>query len=217
MILGIIRVLGIIFFVYLTWRNLRENYEENKIVIYSWLALLSFFVGGRVIYGLVNFGIWNDNWTSWFSVWNKPGMDYVGGFLVLLIIGAVFSRMNSWKIIPFLEDGLVNNLILMVFLLSDEFIRTRLDLKIGMYLLFIVLMLFLVKLAKNKYRSLTWYKSGKKGFAFLITMFLSFLLLGFLGLYLKVRLIFSILYWVISLLSIIELCILGDIYEGRKK
>jgi hypothetical protein len=216
MSLGIVRVLGIILFAYLTWRNLRENYEEDKIVTYSWVALLSFFVGGRIIYGLVNFGVWNDSWMSWFSVWNKPGMDYTGGFLALFIASIVFAKMNSWKIIPFCEDGLINELVLLIFLTIDELIRTKFDLKIGVYLLFLILMTFFVNFIKGKYRSLVWYKSGKKGFTFLSTMFLSFLILGFLGLFFQLNIIYSILYWVISLISLVELCILGDVYEKRK-
>ncbi|MFA6185292.1 MAG: hypothetical protein WCT51_00230 [Candidatus Shapirobacteria bacterium] len=213
MSLGIIRTFGIILFAYLTWRNLRENYEEDKIVTYSWIALLSFFVGGRIIYGLVNFGVWNDNWMSWFSVWNKPGMDYVGGFLTLIATSVIFSKMNNWKIIPFCEDGLINNLVLLVFLVADEFLRTKFDLKIGAYLLLLILMVFFVKLTKKKYRSFVWYKSGKKGFAFLSTISLSFLLLGFLGVFFKFNIFYSILYWVISLISLVELCILGEVFN----
>ncbi|HPT66278.1 MAG TPA: hypothetical protein PK257_03155 [Candidatus Woesebacteria bacterium] len=211
--LGIFRIVGIILFAYLTWRNLRNSYEEDKIVTYSWVALLAFFIGGRITYGLVNFGVWNDSWLSWLSVWDKPGMDYVGGFLSLILVNFIFSKVNSWKFIPFCEDGLINSLFLFLFLLVDEFLRSRFDLKVGIYLLFIILMVFLVNLAKRKYRSLVWYKSGKKGFAFLATGFIGFLILGFLGLYLKVNLIYLILYWVISLISAVGLCILGEVFN----
>jgi prolipoprotein diacylglyceryltransferase len=101
--LGIIRIIGVVLFVYLTWRNLRENYEEERVVTYSWLALLGFFIGGRITYGLVNFGVWNDSWLSWFSVWDKPGMNYIGGFLTLVLVGFIFAKVNNWKVIPFLE------------------------------------------------------------------------------------------------------------------
>jgi len=211
--LGIIRILGIILFVYLTWRNLRDNYEEDKIVTYSWIALLSFFVGGRIVYGLSNFGIWNDSWISWFSVWNKPGMSYVGGFLTLMLVNFIFSRMNNWKFIPFCEDSLINTLIFLFFLMIDEFIRTKFDIKTGVYSLFLILMISFVKLAKKKYRSLVWYKSGKKGFAFLSAVFLFFLLLGFLEMIFKLNITYSILSWVVSLISLTGLCILGEVFN----
>ena len=213
--LGILRIIGILLFVYLTWRNLRDNYEEDKIVTYSWISLLGFFVGGRITYGLINFGIWNDSWLSWFSVWNKPGMDYVGGFLSLILVNFIFSKLNNWKFIPFCEDILINVLLLIVFLMGDEFLRTKFDLKVGGYLLLLILLMFFVNLAKKKYRSLVWYKSGKKGFAFFATGFISFLILGILGIVFKVNLIYSILYWIISLISLVGLGILGEIYEKK--
>ena len=211
--LGIVRVLGIILFVYLTWRNLKDSYDEDKIVNYSWIALLVFFVIGRVTYGLVNFGVWNDSWMSWFAVWDKPGMNYIGGFLALMLFNFIFSRINSWKFVPFCEDGLVNTLIFLTFLTADEFMRSRFDLKIGVYLLSSILMIFLAKLAKKKYRSLVWYKSGKKGFAFLVTYLLAFLMLGFLGIAFKANIIYSILYWITSLIFLIGLCILGEVFN----
>lgn len=213
MSLGIIRILGIILFAYLTWRNLRENYEEDKVVTYSWLALLGFLVGGRITYGLVNFGIWNDSWLSWFSVWDKPGMDYIGGFLSLILVNFIVCRVNTWKFIPFCEDGLVNTIWLFIVLMVDEFVRAKLDVKVGVYLLLLILMLTFAVWIKKKYRSLVWYKSGKKGFTFLATGFWAFLILGLLGVYFKVDLIYSILYWVISLISLTGLCILGEVFN----
>lgn len=211
--LGILRILGIFLFVYLIWRNLRDDYEEDKIVTYSWVALLGFLVVGRVTYGLVNFGIWN-NWIDWFSVWNKPGMDYVSGFLSIILVNFLFCKINIWKFWPFCEDSLNSVLIFLGFLLGDEFLRTKFDLQVGIYLLLIVLMVFFLKLAGDKYRALVWYKSGKKGFAFLSTTFLGFLALGLVSFYFKVNLIYSIIYWVISLLSIVRLCILGEVFDN---
>ena len=211
--LGILRIIGIILFAYLTWSNLRNNYEEDKVVTYSWIALLGFFIGGRITYGLVNFGVWNDSWISWFSVWDKPGMDYIGGFLSLMLVNFIFSKINNWKFIPFCEDGLINSLFLLVFLMTDELLRSKFNLKVAIYLLFLILMIFLANLAKKKYRSLVWYKSGKKGFAFLASGFLAFLILGFLGLFFKVSLVYSILYWVVSLIFLTGLCILGEVFN----
>lgn len=211
--LGILRIIGIILFVYLTWRNLKDSYEENKIVSYSWIALLVFFIGGRITYGLVNFGVWNDSWLSWFSVWTKPGMDYIGGFLSLMLTNLIFSRVNNWKLIPFNEDTLFSTLLFLFFLMMDEFLRSRFDVIVGVYSLSLLLMIFLFNFFKKKYRSLVWYRSGKKGFAFLSTVSLFFLILGFLGILFKVNLAYSIGYWIISLISWSGLCILGEVFN----
>lgn len=180
---------------------------------YSWLALLGFFIGGRITYGLVNFGVWNDSWVSWFSVWDKPGMNYIGGFLTLVLVGFIFAKVNNWKVIPFLEDGLINLILLISFLMIDEFVRASFSLEVGVYVLFLVLMMFLAKFLRKKYRSFVWYKSGKKGFVFLVIVFLSFLIMGILGIFFKTSLIFSILYWIISLISLVGLCILGEVFD----
>ena len=213
MSLGIIRVLAIILFVYLTWRNLRENYKEDEVVNYSWVALLGFLVGGRITYGLVNFGVWNDSWLSWFSVWNKPGMDYVGGFLSLMLVNFVFSKVNNWKFIPFCEDTLVNSLWLIMVLMVDELVRSKFDIKVVAYLLLLGVLVFSAVWAKKKYRSLVWYKSGKKGFAFLMTGFLAFLGLGLFGWFFKIALAYSILYWLIGLIYLVGLFILGEVFN----
>lgn len=213
MSLGIIRILGIIIFVYLTWRNLKDNYEEDKIVTYSWVALLAFLVIGRITFGLVNFGVWNDSWTSWFAIWNKPGMNYIGGFLGIMLVNFIFAKINNWKFVPFCEDMLPNILLFLIFLMGDEFVRSKFDLQVGAYVLFLILMMFVLGWAKKKYRSLVWYKSGKKGFGFLITAFLAFLILGILGLYFNISLIFSVICWIISLISLVGLCILGEVFN----
>ena len=61
-------VVGMILFLYLTWRNLREDYKEGVLVSFSWLALLAMVLGGRLLYGLLNWGVWNDNWMDWINM-----------------------------------------------------------------------------------------------------------------------------------------------------
>lgn len=211
--MGIIRFFAILLFAYLTWRDLRDNYEENSVVSYCWMALLLFFISGRITYGLVNYGIWNDNWSSWFSIWQKPGISYVGAFGGLLLANFIFSKIKNWKFVPFCEDNLKNALLLLFFLLLDELVRSNFDLKVGSYLIFLVLTLIYMNIAKIKYRSLVWYKSGKKGFAFLSTLFLSFLILGFIEIAFHSNIFFSIIYWIISLISLTGLCILGEVFN----
>lgn len=45
MSLGIFRILGLVVFMYLLWRDLRDNYGDEKIINYAWIALLGFLVG----------------------------------------------------------------------------------------------------------------------------------------------------------------------------
>jgi prolipoprotein diacylglyceryltransferase len=135
---AIIRTLGIIVFLYLLWRNLRENYKEESLISYSWIALLSFFVGGRVFYGLINWGIWNDSWINWFSVWNKSGTSLIGGLLTVFGITYIICKKEGWKLWSFAEDSLNIFLIFLGFLLLDEFVRSGLNIRVGIDFILVV-------------------------------------------------------------------------------
>jgi len=211
MMLAILRVVAILVFAYLTWRNLKDNYQEETLVTYSWLALIIFFIVARVGYGLINFGVWNDSWINWFTVWNKPGMDYTSGFLGLMLFSFWFSKLNNLKVWPFAEDVIVNVLIFLSVLMADEVIKSKFNLKVGILLLFLILMAFFAKFIKGKYRSLVWYKSGKKGFGFFTTCALGFLLLSILGILFKFDLWVIIIHAILSLISFFGILILGEI------
>lgn len=211
MMLAILRVVAVLVFVYLTWRNLRDNYQEDVLVSYSWLSLIIFLVVARIAFGLINFGVWNDSWTSWLAVWNKPGMDYISGFLGLTLFSLGFAKLNNLKVWPFAEDIIVNILIFLSILMLDEFFRNKFSLETGIFFIFLVLMTFFAKFIKDKYRSLVWYKSGKKGFGFFATGVLGFLLLSILGILFKFSLWVIIFEFILSLVSFLGILILGDI------
>lgn len=211
MMLAILRVVAILVFVYLTWRNLKDNYQEDVLVSYSWLSLIFFFIIARIAFGLINFGVWNDSWISWLAVWNKPGMDYISGFLGLILFSIIFSKLNNLKVWPFTEDIIVNTLIFLSILILDEFFRNKFSLETGIFFILLVVMTFFAKFIKSKYRSLIWYKSGKKGFGFFATGILGFLLLAILGILFKFSLWVIIFELILSLVSFLGLLILGEI------
>ncbi|MDD4937737.1 MAG: hypothetical protein PHX34_01840 [Candidatus Shapirobacteria bacterium] len=212
MSLGIIRILGIILFLYLTWRNLRGNYLEGKLITFSWLSLLGFFVFGRVGFGLLNWGVWR-NWQDWLLVWQKPGMDYLMATLGFILVSFWFGKVNQWKFFAFLEDNLRNFLVFLSILMVDELVRSRFDIKVMAYLV-IFLIAYLVSwwLFKN-YRSFVWYRSGKKGFVFLFTTFLINLLVALVLFWKQDKLILIILSLLVSLISLTGLFILGEVFQ----
>ena len=216
MILGILRVVAIILFLYLLWRNLKESYEEQKIISFSWMALLGFIVGGRLVYGLINWGIWNDSFGDWLAVWTKPGMTYTGAYLGLVLVVWLYGKSQQWKFLSFMEDLMKPLLVYSGFLMIDELIRTKFDLKPLVYLgLLIIIYLVNIWLSK-RYRSFVWYKSGKKGFVLLATNFLFFLAVTVALILFKENIITMILTSIISLISLIGLFILGEVKYERK-
>lgn len=211
--LAIIKLLGIAIFLYLIWRNLKENYQEESLISYSWMALLSFFIGGRIVYGLLNFGVWNDNWYDWFAVWNKPGMSFLGGFLVVFGVTYWYCKKEDWKIWSFAEDSLNIYLVLFGFLMIDEFIRSGLNLEAGVYIVLTIIAFLVSITVRSKYRSFGWYKSGKKGFVFLFVNAIVCFLLAGISFWFKESIIYACLYIISGLISLSGLFILGEVFE----
>ena len=216
MSLGIFRVLGIIVFLYLLWRNLKENYDDQKLITFSWLALLGFLIFGRFFYGLFNWGVWNNDLIDWISVTNKPGMSYIGGYLGLILTSWLFARKEQWKFFAFMEDLSRPFLAMVSFFMLDEFLRSKFDLMSFLFLILMVLLFPLFGFLTKKYRSFVWYKSGKKGFTLLALNFLFFLIVALLLILFKESIVNIVLASIISLVSFIGLFVLGEVKYERK-
>ena len=216
MSLGIIRIVASVVFLYLLWRNLRQSYDDQKIISYSWLALLGFLVFGRLVYGLINWGIWNNDLVDWLSVWNKPGMSYMGAYLGVLLVSWLYARSQQWKFLNFTEDLVRPLLVLIGLMMVDEWIRSKFSWQVLIYILMIILVYMIANWLAGRYRSFVWYKSGKKGFVLLASNFLFFLVLAFVFGVFKDSLANLILASVISLISVVGLFILGGIKYERK-
>lgn len=216
MALGIFRVLGVIAFLYLLWRSLRENYDDQKIISFSWLALLGFLVFGRLFFGLIHWGIWNDDLVDWVLVGSKPGMSYIGGYLGVVLVSWLFARKEQWKFFNFMEDLARPFLVMSGFFMLDELVRSKFSLELVSFLVLIILIFPLFIFITNRYRSFVWYKSGKKGFVLLLLNFLFFLGVGGLLILFKDNLINIVLSFVISLFSLVGLFVLGEIKYEKK-
>lgn len=175
MSLGIFRTLGLIVFMYLLWRDLKDDYGDQKIINYAWIALIGFLVGGRLVYGLINWGVWNDSWISWLSVWNKPGTNYLGSYLGLILASWLVALKNQWKFLSLMDDIVKPTLIFSSLLMFDEWLRSNFFIKLIIYLGLLMFDVVLVNWLRKRYRSFSWYKSGKKGFVVLFNNLLFFL------------------------------------------
>jgi hypothetical protein len=214
MVFGIVKLIGAILFLYLTWRNLRENYQGEKLIAYSWLTLLAFLVGGRVVFGLVNWGVWNENWMDWLALWQKPGFNYGGGTGAILLVTIWYCKINGWKLWSFLEDMTPIIYVLGGFFVIDEWVRSGFGIRVGVWVPVAVLGLIINRLISKKYRSYGWYKSGKKGFGFFFTNIVVCLILALVwGIMLK-NLLVAVIFIVLGLISLVGLFILGEVFSN---
>lgn len=190
-ILGIVAIVG---YLYLSWRTLRDNYQEEDIVAFSWVALLLFLVGGRLAYGFWHWGDWVGRGINWLEFWKIGELNILGGGLLWLSFAILISKDKNWKVWAFLENSLV----------SFWFLLTMFGVIIKDWKLVVALggALGLSFILKKKYRSLVWYKSGKKGFLFFWFFLCFWLILA----------IISKIWWLLgfSLLFASGLFILGD-------
>ncbi len=195
---------------------MRESYDDQKIISFSWFGLLGFFVFGRLFYGLINWGVWNNDLADWISIGNKPGMSYIGGYLGLMFSVWLFTKKEQWKFLSFMEDLIRPFLTMVAVFMVDEIFRTKFTWEPVLYLILIILALLLTKWISGRYRSFVWYKSGKKGFVLLFSNFLFFLTVTPVLILFKESLVNIILASFISLISLIGLFILGRVNNERK-
>jgi len=190
MYLTIIKVIGTAVYMYLVWRKLRQDYKSREVVGYLWLVMIGFFLGGRLVFGVLNWRLWQ-NWWDWLLFWKNPGINYLGAYGGWLWVTYWMAKNFDWKIYPLLEDLTKTTLLLFIFYVFGK--PNFLVMLSGTYLLTVWL--------EKKYRSFGWYKSGKKGFAWLAANL-------FLGVFLAI-ITGQWLYLIISLLSLVGLVILG--------
>lgn len=208
MSLGIFRTIGLVIFMYLLWRDLRGDYGDQKTINYAWVALLGFLLGGRIVYGLVNWGVWNDSWLSWVSVWTKPGTNYLGSFVGLVLASWLMTLKNQWKFMSLMDDIVKPTLIFSSLLMLDEAVRSKFYIKPVVFLGLLIVDLFFINWLRKKYRSFMWYKSGKKGFVLLFNNLWLFLTVAITLIFIKDNIASVILALIISLISGVGLYIL---------
>jgi hypothetical protein len=213
MFFGIIKLVGLVLFLYLTWRNLNDSYKDDLLISYSWLCVLAFMVAGRLTFGIVNWGVWNDKLADWLLFWVKPGFDYWGGLAGIFGITVWLCRQYGWKLWSFLEDMTGTIYLFMAFLLADVLWTRNFDFRVLVYILISVVGYMLSAQISGRYRSLVWYKSGKKGFVFFFTNSIAAVLLLIQAIFYKDRPTVWISYLLLSLISLTGLFILGEVFD----
>jgi hypothetical protein len=134
---------------------------------YLWLVVVVFLVAGRVGYGLINWGVWNDEWQYWLSVFSKPGTSLMTAYLGAILFSVTYLTKKDWKIWGIMEDISKDGLIFLGLFALAETVKISLEMKSVAVLGSLALTYLAVMLIEDRYRSFMWYKSGKKGFVFL--------------------------------------------------
>ena len=183
----LIGVVGCLVYLYLSWRTMRENYREEDIIAFGWVSLIVYLIGSRIAF------VWSDP-RLWLEFWKMNQSYALGGYILWLLLTWLVTMDRGWRFFAFGEDSLIN-------LAWINFIFLLLS---GQWKLMVLLGITCIVawFIKDKYRSLWWYKSGKKGFSFLVVNIVFFIGVAVLtGNY---------LYLIITLLSVLGLAILSN-------
>jgi len=165
---------------------MKENYKEEDMIAFGWVSLIVYLIGSRIAFAY-------DQPKLWLEFWRMNQVNGLGGYALWLLFAWLVTKDRGWKFFAFGEDSLINLafLNLMFFLISFQW----------KFIILILITYIIAWVFKDKYRSLWWYKSGKKGFLFLLANIIFFAGLSVItGNYYLL---------IMSLLSVVSLVMLG--------
>lgn len=177
---GVSLALGFIVTAFLFFKNTREEfYEQDDIIKFITNNFLAWLAGARLFFVLQN---WPElpNWWSIFSPWQYPGLSFIGGLLGLLTINIWHQRQDKFRLWRFSDGATIPLQIFSLSYFLGQFLSSGQTFCAAMSGSLVVICLLSVW-ALRSYRSLTWYPSGKIGFALLSSLALMLLTFGILA------------------------------------
>ena len=165
MVFGILfNILGMIIFLFLFWKKLKEDYISAQI-----FSSAFFIIAGIVVFYLIS-KLYLPSWWFWFSLL---------GFL----IGFVISTLKfGLRIYETLEASFISILPWISFLYLNDSIKNTSWISLLAFA-FTLGIVFLYIFLNSKYKNFSWYKSGRVGFAGLTSMGIYFLIRGLIAIF----------------------------------
>jgi len=166
---------------------MKENYREEDMIAFGWVSLLVYLIGSRIAF------VYSEP-KMWLEFWKMNQSNVLGGYVLWLALTWMVTKDREWKFFAFCEDSLINLawITFVYFLLSWNW----------KLLTLLALTCLVGLLLKGRYRSFWWYKSGKKGFLFLMVN-----IVFFIGISITYN---NYFFLIMSLLSLLGLVILGN-------
>lgn len=176
-------VLAFVFSSFSFWRRLKEDFKEEEIFTLTLTILFFSLFFSRLFFVLLNINIYGLELANWFSLPHKNNFCVVGAFcgaILACFLGAKKIKKEFWEAI----DALSLPIFYIICFSSVGLFLQKGELFLLFYLLVGILGVFLNLHLIKRYRSISWYKSGKIGFLFLVSgiyFFLSLLALAILS------------------------------------
>lgn len=153
----VLNIIGFIFFLYLFWKRLKEDYIANQIfgtAFFSVIGLIILYLISRKFF----FGWW---------FWST-----LVGAILGLSLGVGKYKLKFYETFESASLGLL--VWMALFFLADAVTHSSLSSFIGFVVM--VLLVGLYHFFDNHYKNFSWYRSGKVGFSGLATSAIFFLI-----------------------------------------
>jgi len=181
------------------WRKLREDYADEEIFKTTLILFFSSLFFSRLIFIFFHLEKFDFSLGRWLSISTFPGFSVLGAFWGgVLTLAWMFSKykINIWEGL----DSLSQPLLIFVSLGGLGSFLEKGSLRglafSGVGILGFVVLEFL----RKRYRTFSWYKSGKTGFLFWSTSLYVFALCSILDFVLGVALYLEELFWCLTIL-----------------
>lgn len=208
------RVLAVLMFAYLVWKKTRDELGQDT-NSFLWSALVAFFIGGRVGFGFTDLLNWNTSLWDWLFFWDKQGFNLLVGLVSLVAFVMLYTMFERWNFVELVEDLVIPGVMLSFFWLLPVWLGDKNV--VDMWIVGGLMLVFVLSFWARKYRSFYWYKSGKKGFLFLFSGLIFSILMFVASFVVEMSLFYRYLALVFSLIFLISLVMLGELFNSEKK
>lgn len=167
--------LGALFFLFIYWRKMREEYPVKLIFSNAFSILFSVIIG-TIVGFLITDSIPETR------IFDKEGLWFWGAVLGFIISFIFYNFKNKFEFFENLETTGIGLLVWLGFIsLAYGLSNLRLDAFISAILIAVLLLVY--KVLASKYKTFSWYKSGRVGFAGITTLALFFLIRSGIAIY----------------------------------
>lgn len=150
-------LIGILIFLFVFWKRLREDYSETIIFTSAFYVLFGIFISDLI--ALYFF----EKWWFWLGL--------LGGTIGIIL--AIFRfRLRVFEVV---ESGVLGSLALLSMVYLYSLVQDR-DILAGSATLICLALIILFVYFDKHYKDFTWYKSGRIGFSGLTILGLFFLI-----------------------------------------
>ncbi len=197
---GFFLAIGFLVAGFVLWRQMRSDYDEEEVITFSLFLGLCALLGARIVAIGTDYSRFGSSVIKWTALVSYPGLSFYGAVTGLIVGTWWFSVRRKWLFWETLDAAVVSGLWTVLFggigaFLSSALIGIPTKLPwgvsligvsgirhpLGLYLSFLALMVLgVLGWLRSRYRSFSWYPSGKPGF--LAILGLEILAIGLLAL-----------------------------------